>query len=367
MRDPSDVFRRQFFKWVLEHNKPSRQCPAGYTADPQSLYEALTAKIPSETLRTIGAAIQDGWLVTADDGRGYFVMENAADSPPQPAVYHVGQGKVIPWWELYVQLAVYVRLRAIAERQKILVRMEDRQMDITVWAGDRLLMYVETKFTAAQAKSLLEKMREYGKTGFELDAPDKGNDPLRKAKYLFADACRPEYFGLCAIGYEQLFKIEYYESNCRYNLTEMGRPIASPLFDAVSSGTPPERTHSERLAAAIQRKTIESMGTAASELWLSPGSGQTSFNAYVANEKGKQCLLAGVYKNGRIWSDIKVLSPDLAESLARRVGAEGILVDLTKECPFWRRGDSVFELDGSDVEPVANALVGALSKAVLSE
>ena len=66
----------------------------------------------------------------------------------------------------------------------------------TVWAGSNLVLYVENKVTESQAKHLLEKMIHYGDSGFELDAFDKGNDGLRKAKYLFRYDSHPQYFAL---------------------------------------------------------------------------------------------------------------------------------------------------------------------------
>lgn len=362
MQDPLDHFRRQFFRWVEQHNKPSKRCPAGYQADPQALYQELLDRVPAnDYLKPIGRALQDGWLTTADDGRGYFVKENAAASPPQPAVYHAGGGKIIPWWELYVQLAYYAQLRAIAERRQLTVRMEDRQMDITVWAGERMLMYVETKVTAAQAKVLLSKMRAYGESGFELDDPNKGNDPLRKAMYLFADDCRPAYFGLCAIGYEQLFKVEYGDHH-RFQLIEIASPVTAPLIDASPAGGPPVRTPAEQLAAELQRKSIERGDVSQDHLWLSPGSGQTCFNAYSHSDAvDRQCLLIGVYRNGRIWSDLKATPPPMSAALAKQLGVIGIFLNLEKEFPFWRKDNATLELCEELVSPIADAILDAIA------
>jgi hypothetical protein len=191
MRDTLEFFRRNFFNWVSAHNRPSKHCPSGFNVLPEHLFAQLQAQIPSSLLRRIGAAMQDGWLITADDGRGYFIQETVEGSPPQPTVYHAGNGKVVPWWELYIQLADYARLREIAQRQGFAIRMEDRQMDIAVWAGNQMLLYVENKVTATQAKSLIAKMRVYGELGFDLTDDNTGNDPLRKAMYLFQDDRRP--------------------------------------------------------------------------------------------------------------------------------------------------------------------------------
>lgn len=99
VRDGFAVFRREFVKWVEAHNRPSKRQPLGYQAIASELFETLQARMPEELLRSIGFALQDGWIATAEDGRGYFVRETQSDSPPQPSVYHAGGGKVIPWWE----------------------------------------------------------------------------------------------------------------------------------------------------------------------------------------------------------------------------------------------------------------------------
>ena len=57
-------------------------------------------------------------------------------------------------------------------------------MDLTIRDGDALVLYVEHKTRLADVKKLLPAFIEYGRSGFDLDDPDKGNDPLRKAKYL---------------------------------------------------------------------------------------------------------------------------------------------------------------------------------------
>ena len=73
-------------------------------------------------------------------------------------------------------------------------------------------------------------MRYYGETGFNLDDPDRGNDPLRKAKYLVRDGAHPIYFGLSAVGYRKLFKVEYADGN-RFQLIEDDRGFGAPLSE----------------------------------------------------------------------------------------------------------------------------------------
>lgn len=97
-------------------------------------------------------------------------------------IIHQGGGTVAPCWKLYVQLADYVSLRTVAERHGQTIRLEDDVMDVTVRAGDTLVICVEEKTAASTAEKLVNGVCTYGQTGFAWDDSDKGNDPLRKAK-----------------------------------------------------------------------------------------------------------------------------------------------------------------------------------------
>lgn len=217
-------FRRELRRWVGAHNKAK-----GYATDPDKLLDALTARFAEERLARIGSAYLNGWLQTeTDPGRGYFVRE--ADRPGlrggQFTITHQGQHKVAPCWELFVQLADYGWLRTIAERHGCTVRLEDRLMDLTVRAGSRLVLYVEHKTTRRTAERLLDGMRRYGQDGFHLDDPDRGNDALRKAKYLIRGNSHPPYFGLSAVNYRQLFKVEYAATG--FDWTKIRGPSVRP-------------------------------------------------------------------------------------------------------------------------------------------
>src|SRR5690606_946454 len=91
------------------------------------------------------------------------------------------------WWELLVQLADYAQLRSAADRLGHEVRLEDDLMDVTVWAGDELLLYVENKLRASDASTLIGRMRAYGASGFDLKSAATGNDALKKCRYLFRE------------------------------------------------------------------------------------------------------------------------------------------------------------------------------------
>jgi hypothetical protein len=79
-------------------------------------------------------------------------------------------------------------------------------MDITVSdKSGSLLWYLEVKEKAIEVPGLVAKLRQYGVDGVDLNAPDRGNDPLRKAKYLVRYT--PDYLSVSAIGVRQDFQV----------------------------------------------------------------------------------------------------------------------------------------------------------------
>lgn len=175
-------FRDELRSWVSAHNEVK-----GFKTNVDVLMSALLTRVGKEQLTHIGSGFLNGWLATEKElSRGYFVRET--DRPGtrggQFVMINRGDGKVDPCWELFVQLADYAWLRTVAQRHGQTVRLEDRLMDLTVRTEDQLVLYVEHTTTKLLADQLLNGMTKYGETGFGLDDPDRGNDPLRKAKYL---------------------------------------------------------------------------------------------------------------------------------------------------------------------------------------
>ena len=174
--DALERFRKEFKRWVTAHNRAKN-----FNSDPDEILERLEQKVPETMLRQIGGAYINGWLRNENgQDRGYFVKETDRKEPRggQWMLENAGEGKVNPCWELYVQLSDYARLRTIAERQGLVTRLEDNLMDITVYAGERLLLYVENKTEEGTALHLLKHMKEYGKKGFSLDDPDRKGDNI---------------------------------------------------------------------------------------------------------------------------------------------------------------------------------------------
>ena len=339
-------FQAEMKKWVLAYNSVKN-----VNCDPDDLLERLSTRIPEDRQMHIGAALLNGWLEAEKElGRGYYVRET--DRPGkkggQPTITHYGNGNHAPWWELFVQLADYGWLRSIAKRYGQQVRLEDRLMDLTVSAGDRLILYVEHKEKSATAEKLLERMRYYGETGFSLDDPDRGNDPLKKAKYLVRDGAHPMYFGLSAVGYRKLFKVEYADGN-RFQLIEDDRGFGAPLSEYPSSQDMKSNTWPsvDPLASEIERFCPE--------IWISVGTGQTAFNFYFPGPSG-DAVLIGVYENESVWTDIVGIGPEISAKLAVELAKIGIDLDTGKQWCFWKQNGAKFRLEVADPLEIAGVV-----------
>jgi hypothetical protein len=323
-----------------------------FSTNADDLLLQLENRIGGERLGHIGAALLNGWLETE---RGYFIRETNLGKARrgQYTISHQGGGRVAPCWELYVQLADYGWLRTIAERHGQVVRLEDRLMDITVHAGPSLVLYVENKTNKGDVDKLLPRMRRYGEEGFDLDAQDAGNDPLRKARYLVRNG-RPLYLAVSATDYRQLFRVEYGEGN-RFHLREDDRAFAAVLAEhpAGAGDQAPARSPVDALANEIEQ--------ACPEVWISVGSGATAYNFYAPSTAG-DALILGIYENGDLWTHVAGLGPDRAGRLVAALAPLGIELDPSKAWAFWQANGTRAKLDKLNPTAVATAMRTAIGK-----
>jgi hypothetical protein len=108
--------------------------------------------------------------------------------------------------EYIVQIAAYVLLITDYEYPKNSCDVEYHLMDVVVFRDKQAYIYCEAKNTKKDADSLLKEMTKYSEN-VPMDAEDRGNDPLRKAKYLIKD--KPKYFWLISAESRQAFSVEH--------------------------------------------------------------------------------------------------------------------------------------------------------------
>lgn len=346
MVDAIGRFRQLFVGWVKAHNESK-----SYSSDPNAMLERLDARIPAELQKQIGGAFLNGWLRNDDrTGNGYIVrsVEPKGRGVGLNAITGKGKGEAGPWWEFYVQIADFSKLRTMAEERGLTVRLEDRLMDIAVWAGESLLLYVENKVEERDAAALVKRMIEYGVAGFDLSSDDRRNDPLRKAKYLFNARARPEYFAVSAVGYQKVYRVLYGDENNQFTLEPVGGSILDPVLNARDSGAAPERRGVDMLVSALDRLV-------GNRVWVSPGTGQTAANVYVSALAGDAIAL-GLYEDGRVWTNTRSFGSQSAGTLAKELGKRGVELDTSKGWAFWKAGGADFVLLPENADAVAEAM-----------
>ena len=177
----------------------------GYPEPGEDYYERIFRRLPEGLCTLLAVGVKEGSIIpqgpkfTLKDlpqGKGPYAWFSRRSAPKEPS----------PNWEYFVQAAEFVRLSHIAESQGLTVTFEDQLMDLTLYRDGRLVVCCEVKERASQIQELASKLRVYGE-GVNLSQPDRGNDPLRKAKYLVRR--RPEYLSLIAIGVRFEYRVLY--------------------------------------------------------------------------------------------------------------------------------------------------------------
>ena len=132
------------------------------------------------------------------DGHRFTLEGLDAHKGPYAFFSRSSSSEPAPNWEYFVQVAEYLRLHAAVKWRGLRVTFEDDLMDLAVYSDDGLQWCVEVKEQAArQLAPLVAGIRQHGQR-VDFEVPDRGNDPLRKAKYLVCR--RPPYFSAVAIG-----------------------------------------------------------------------------------------------------------------------------------------------------------------------
>jgi hypothetical protein len=202
MRSPIGTagFDSELRGWVLA------ACREWSWSEPSSEYYAgIVARLP-EGLRTLlasglseGLIVPHGWRFTLKGlppGKGPYqwFSERRWENGPHPN------------WEYFVHVAEFVRVHRVAVARDLQLNFEDDRMDLALYEGDVLLVCFEAKERADQLRRLIAGMRRY-EPAVDMDAPDRHNDGLKKAKYIVRH--RPGYFCGVAIGTRLEYRVDY--------------------------------------------------------------------------------------------------------------------------------------------------------------
>lgn len=175
-----------------------------YPEPGEAYYDRISRRLP-EGLRTLVASgVTEGLIVPQGHKftlkglprKGPYAWFSKRSTPKEPS----------PNWGYFVHVAEFVRLSHLADSQGLRVTFEDELMDLALYREGRLVVSCEVKERASQIEALARGVRVY-EAGVNLSQADRGNDPLRKAKYLVRR--KPDYFSLVAIGARLEYRVNY--------------------------------------------------------------------------------------------------------------------------------------------------------------
>lgn len=194
----TEVFDQQVRAWIAS------ACDEwSFDTPVEPLVDLVKQRLPAGIRGMIGLGIERG--IVLPEGHTFRLKGLALEKGPYKWLsrYNV-ERRPNPNWEYYVQVAEYVRLCLLTENRDFQLSFEDDLMDIGVYQDGQLIVRCEVKEISLQAARLLSGIKRY-QSGVDWTEPDRGNDPLRKAKYLLKR--KPKFFYLVAIGTRHEFSV----------------------------------------------------------------------------------------------------------------------------------------------------------------
>jgi hypothetical protein len=193
-------FDVEFRKWVSAasakwHYKDHQQ---------NEYYEKIYARLGSGLCEALALGIREGIILT--QGYAFRLKGLPAKKGPYKWFGPSSSGAPSPYWEYYVQAAEYVRLFGLATQRGLQLTFEDGLMDLALYGSGQLLVYCEVKQHPAQIEALIKGIRNYEQE-IDYSRSDRGNDPLRKAKYIKRK--KPLYFCGSAAGIRAEYRVDY--------------------------------------------------------------------------------------------------------------------------------------------------------------
>lgn len=187
----------------------------------------------------------------------FRMLDNKRGGPYSWFSYYKSNQTIYPNWEYFVQVAAfhdliieygYVPEWLIFEYHEIVPPVEVA-VDICVKLPDGSKIFVEVKENKSQWEALISDVRILGNKGVNLSSKDRGNDPLRKAKYIAAG--RPDFFvGYCPDGFDS-YKVRY-SSGMRFSLEPSELPHAKTFVNVPPSNPEPNES-SDEVVGLIER------------------------------------------------------------------------------------------------------------------
>jgi len=175
-----------------------------YSMPSDEYYAKVYERLPEGLRALLGFGLSSGLIIP--EGAVFRLKGLPSGKGPYKWFSRNRNPKPAPNWEYFVQVAEFIRLHTLAEARNLSVTFEDDDMDLAIYQGNRLMVCCEVKEQLSQIQKLIEGVEVY-KYAVDLGAPDRGKDPLRKAKYIMKR--KPEYFVGVAIGGRFEYKVIY--------------------------------------------------------------------------------------------------------------------------------------------------------------
>jgi len=196
----SNIFNEHFREWVTS------ACREWSYHEPSEVYyDKVNNRIPDGVRVLLGEGIKEGIILT--QGHKFSLKGLAPNKGPYSWFSkYTSVQEPSPNWEYYIQAALYAQLYSAPKSKELKLAFEDDLMDIALYNGSKLMVYVEVKEKASHIQQLISGIKKY-QDEVDYISPDRGNDPLRKAKYIITR--KPEYFCGYSIGARFDFKIVF--------------------------------------------------------------------------------------------------------------------------------------------------------------
>jgi len=194
-------FDSSFRNWVIAACRKW-----GYTMPSEEYYTKIHERLPQGLRTALGLGIEKGLIIPKEGGIAFTLKGLPANKGPYHWFSHNRNPKPAPNWEYFVQVAEFIRLHTTADINNLSITFEDDNMDIALYQNDKLIVCCEVKERIGQLQKLIKGIKEH-QCGVVLSTADRGNDPLRKAKYIVRR--KPEYFIGVAIGARLEYKVTY--------------------------------------------------------------------------------------------------------------------------------------------------------------
>jgi hypothetical protein len=198
----------------------------GYSFPGEKYYLDVYARLPEGLRRAIFYGLQKGIILDAGSSKTGSAAFRPSVTSEEKGPYSwferdITKKRPRPTWEYYVQVAEFIRLYESLKEKGYGIKFEDELMDIGVYEREILQACCEVKEKSSKAEELIRGIRKFQRSA-TLPEEDRGNDPLRKAKYI--SRLKPLYFYVVAIGRRYEYRVEYPEK-MQFKLVEDFIPI----------------------------------------------------------------------------------------------------------------------------------------------